>query len=521
MKKTKGNRSTVRANPASMSQPATGLFITHGIARHKREGTQNQLAEELCRVLNGRDRTWFDWHAVVRPNVVKPTSQENTFGIAQEIVRSSTAKRSPRLDIREGYWSPHSKGVVSTFAAIMWVLRMIPRIASVSPSTGRWSKMFADAAYILSLAALVAALIIFSVVIGFVLLIVLAQLFAVPPAYAFVHLATFLLIMGISVVLIMLVLWFPSEFAKHIDVDENRARRDCADTSKRSRAWRVFYSIIPVMRSLAAPLGMLRTAVLWFLALGGVLRGIYALHLSSGQTQAYAALVIMGALILLIVKILKHLAVLFGDIEAYTTRDDNDPLSSVRKSILKDVSAVFVGDVLEGNDGAAYDRVVLMGHSLGSQINYDVLVGLAELVARKGRSQEKDIAIRVLSTVSDFVTYGSPINKISRYFKDQRLAPSDKWRRDIAEKLFGDGLPVDPDNPNAAMIRIRWTNYWCTADPISDPIRIGGTDRDGVVTNRKLSWQPPLIAHVTYLASRRFWDADAGLLSILGPAIAK
>lgn len=144
-----------------------------------------------------------------------------------------------------------------------------------------------------------------------------------------------------------------------------------------------------------------------------------------------------------------------GDIQVYVTRDENTTLFVTRAAILT-LAVQTIQGVLSSRED--YDRVVVLGHSLGSVIGLDAI---RELAARVNAGELPRVDFDRLAA---FVTFGSPLEK-TRFF-------------------FGRGAPRDDEgilhhfdeHVAAAMNRTRspalgpiaWYNAWYFHDIISD-----------------------------------------------------
>ncbi len=103
-----------------------------------------------------------------------------------------------------------------------------------------------------------------------------------------------------------------------------------------------------------------------------------------------------------------------GDVAAYVSSYDLNKFTQVREEIQRRSAKVFSA-VYSAKDGNVfvYDKVVVMGHSLGSVVAYDALN--AEIFADDLDSESNHIPSRTQA----FISFGSPLDKTAFLFKMQ------------------------------------------------------------------------------------------------------
>jgi hypothetical protein len=117
---------------------------------------------------------------------------------------------------------------------------------------------------------------------------------------------------------------------------------------------------------------------------------------------------------------LKYIANVIGDIAIYNTTDEKSRFYKIRQEILtgavKAIRYLIEKDEKEGN---RYKKVLIAGHSLGSQVSYDALnrlIHLAntdELEGFRGSAKEK-----LKEVLRGFITFGSPLDKIAFFLRE-------------------------------------------------------------------------------------------------------
>jgi hypothetical protein len=162
----------------------------------------------------------------------------------------------------------------------------------------------------------------------------------------------------------------------------------------------------------AAAEGVLKAAA-WLPVVGGAFRALLTTFFSGSK---------------------KRLVNTIGDIVVYTTSDRRSQFYEVRQEILRGAVGAF-RYLLEVEDGRhRYDRVVLAGHSLGTQVAYDAVNRLVHELDEgqvngwkaDGTSAVVD-GLRLDQLFSGFVTFGSPLDKIAFFLREQ--VPAEQYLR--------------------------------------------------------------------------------------------
>jgi len=202
-----------------------------------------------------------------------------------------------------------------------------------------------------------------------------------------------------------------------------------------------------------------------------------------------------------------------GDVAIYVTSFKVSRWDEVRDKIKKTVAEV-VGGVygarsgLDGKGDFLYSKVMVVGHSLGTVISYDVLNWLVlqdELAAMEGRP--KDV-VGVSARTKLMLTFGSPLDKVAFLFRTKgntdelREAAAAAWQPLIREYGF---RPAE------------WVNIWSWFDIVSanlrfydDPSAAGAGKR--VVNKRDPEAFVPLVAHTEYWNDDLLGDTMYGAL---------
>ena len=220
-----------------------------------------------------------------------------------------------------------------------------------------------------------------------------------------------------------------------------------------------------------------------------------------------------------------------GDIQIYTTHDENATYYVIRQGIIEVVSDALLS-VLDAVDPANaannkapyYDRLHLFGHSLGSTIAMDVLISLRQLVEQSLLPPQNWARIRSLTT------FGTSLEK-TRFFFDVRKptinATQDQFENDVYGRFFSDNPAVLANLDNRQ--GIYWSNLWYFRDIVANEIVSYASD---VAPGQSFTWQSgaparPICAnyqlphnrprfawvHSDYLSDPLFWDKVAPVLA--------
>ena len=163
----------------------------------------------------------------------------------------------------------------------------------------------------------------------------------------------------------------------------------------------------------------------------------------------FFGLVISGLLKSMSESALGNFANVIGDIVVYNSTDRKSKFYNIRKDIL--AGAVnALRHLIEPDEfgNRRYSRVILVGHSLGTQVAYDSVNRLVHLVnfgevngwSSHGRSTIDD---KPLSEVfSGFITFGSPLDKIAFFLREN--VPQEQYLR---KQMLGN-FPCIPISAN-------------------------------------------------------------------------
>ena len=150
-----------------------------------------------------------------------------------------------------------------------------------------------------------------------------------------------------------------------------------------------------------------------------------------------------------------------GDLYFWTTYEETAEKNQKRRAILEYCSD-FLSHVLQGPQ---CERVLVIGHSMGTTVAHDTILELARQLRAKDELG-KPRAIPRLDKIQHFVTLASPIDKI-HYLFETRVSRSYRYN-DVIESSRGD-LGTLPFSDNGRPL-IHWINFWDQADVVSSPL---------------------------------------------------
>lgn len=232
---------------------------------------------------------------------------------------------------------------------------------------------------------------------------------------------------------------------------------------------------------------------------------------------------------------LERLSNVLNDISIYNTTDAKSRFFKIRNCILNgavDALRYLLEARTSGESETfhfQYGRVLLAGHSLGSQIAFDAINRLNHLVNQgeirgydtKGECnlEGENSGISVADRLIGLVTFGSPLDKIAFFFREQ-VSGSEYLRSQIISHFHGfkqrkwinlkgveDGtIPAVIACEERLFEKVAWHNYWDNRDYIS-----GSLDYYEGVKNIKCSF--PSSWHS--FTHSRYWACNAMYANII------
>jgi hypothetical protein len=213
-------------------------------------------------------------------------------------------------------------------------------------------------------------------------------------------------------------------------------------------------------------------------------------------------------MLLLVSALVRELMIQYvGDVAAYVTSQNLDRFNKIRQRIkqiaLDSARAVYLA---QENGEFLYDKIAVVGHSLGSVIAYDTLNAL--LNAEKLSLTELKIASRTCL----LETFGSPLDKIAFFFNVQG---NEAFH--IREQLAAAVQPLITNYEDFR--RFPWINVYSPNDIVSGKVELydlpmkGQPEpiqrlihEHGVQRFRDPDAIVPLVAHVAYWKNKVVWE---------------
>ncbi len=448
-----------------LKQEKTALVVVHGVDRHPRYEFQDECAGDLSRRLNEADGG-DDWVIdVVNPGNVLHPGEDDPRPTISRVHHKDDDPVDPKatyFDVMEAYWSAIDKGRTNWLSVIAWIFRVVftpfNTTARLNAST---QKQFFDYFYIGGALALSFALFFVSITAVW---------------------QSFLRILGVTGILrktgagdvlsalngnanapggvpIKIVVWLFVGFVGAFLL-----------TQAFIAIWKIFQQRKalrhnrPAIWHRAVAISMLLAcggALVYSMAVARFAHGVLGWHGIAFLVLIFVSFSLGRALLI------DFMVGFFGDVQIYTTRDENDSkFFELRDGILRvTVDAIVKAISPEANGGREYDRVIVLTHSLGATIAMDALIRVYQLSAQGAITQEQFLKIRA------FITAGSSLEKTRYFFDSSGNSPSlsfEQWRNDAYGALFSADPAVLAKPPGDGIF---WINYWYFQDPICNEIR--------------------------------------------------
>ena len=447
-----------------------GIVAVHGVIPQQRYGFQDQVAAELCCALDSFPDSGGPWQtSVVFPsaahgaNPSSSTDPTDTPTISRVHQVSEADPNNPAndfFDIHEAYWSPIDKGKTTATRVLQWLLTTVfLPINDTARYMERLPKVCWDIGFLLTAMIVGAVFFILSITIAAAALGATHVLVNSVPrfwdAVGYMGAPLTLLKNLRPGIITSLVAGFIGAYLA-------------------VQAARAMWSLAHNMRTLVAtdPLQLTSriTAIVILLIFGGIgiaycvfvptSKGSPPLHFPGIALVVTIALFQSGRALLL-----WFLANFFGDVQIYTTRDENSDFFALREQILGLVTKTIIAVINGSAAGHRYDRVYVMAHSLGSTISLDALMRIYN-AQKAGAVLPSDWDL-----IRAFITFGTSLEKTKYFFNAWSPTQSQayaEWQDDLYGPLF----TADPSALASSKQThgIYWLNCWYFSDFVSDGI---------------------------------------------------
>jgi hypothetical protein len=216
---------------------------------------------------------------------------------------------------------------------------------------------------------------------------------------------------------------------------------------------------------------------------------------------------------------LKHLTNIIGDITVYNVTDQKCKFYKVRQDILAGAVKALTYLLEPDEEGKhRYEKVLLAGHSLGSQVAYDAVNRLVHLLSQgevKGYNVDGQATAgpHMRDIFAGFVTFGSPLDKIAFFLREH--VPHEQF---IREQMLMNFHCFKQRNWNTAgapyeyvvqpvfhrlLDGMKWKNYFDSRDYVS-----GSLDYYHDLTNVECCFpsKRTSFTHGNYWTDRRMFE---------------
>lgn len=450
----------------------TAILVIHGIGQQDPYETLDQFARGLVDHFQVPQALPLG-QPLLEPLLINHEGW-NEVAVRLTLRDGSTRLGYQTLDLYEFYWAPYTEGKISYLQTLNWlrrtVLTPLRYLASAyalfdrpDRQGGSGAAFLREVVRILFLFLPVAAL---TYLVGYVITKAdriqptLSSVAEIWRKHGFWHQSGLVALAGVAILVVTMI-----RTIGKLRAEERLSRRVRVRSLSEEaiRRW-MRYALVTLALSTAASAFL--AAWLWSDLL------LYWDRIVRWHSVLALALVVLGQ------GLRKILVGYVGDIAVYVNADAKAASYEARSKILKEAREAVLR-LLRSQEG--YERIVLMGHSLGSVIAYDLLNRLLDEVrAPYGTGPQGKLAggleAKELERIRGLVTFGSPLDKIYYFFRTevpaqqairaQILSFMHGFRRAPSGRTYGNyrfpGYQIPDPSPD-----FTWINLWAAADPVS------------------------------------------------------
>jgi hypothetical protein len=192
-----------------------------------------------------------------------------------------------------------------------------------------------------------------------------------------------------------------------------------------------------------------------------------------------------------------------GDVAAYVSPYKESKFDELRRQIRK--IGLNVGKVIYGFGPRLatvpqYDKVVVVGHSLGSVLAYDTLNALINLDNVCSSGQRRSVIERTRA----LITFGSPLDKTAFIFRLQAKYEQD-W---IREQLAASSQPLIVSYEDYRPLTFKWVNLWSPMDIISGSLEYYDDPAGAPTPEQRVENIVDRQARVPFAAHVQYWRGE-------------
>ncbi|MGC9158503.1 MAG: hypothetical protein ACP5FH_05885 [Terracidiphilus sp.] len=233
--------------------------------------------------------------------------------------------------------------------------------------------------------------------------------------------------------------------------------------------------------------------------------------------QGILALLLWAVVIYVALRMRSLLTLYAGSVAAYLSPYKDSRFEDLRNRIQKvgldAARLIYDGHTLASGWIPKYEKVVILGHSLGSVIAYDTLNAMINLEAAKNKAGAPN---GVVERTAALITFGSPLDKTAFLFRVQldprrnRMDPGGELRETMvcAVQPLITSYSRYRFNPDAEPHGPKWINLWSPMDVISgrldyyDDPAVGRQAPAHVQNLIDPEARIPILAHTQYWTKR-------------------
>lgn len=443
----------------------TGIVAVHGVIPQARYGFQDQVAAQLQAALNRFPNSGGPWNtSVVFPTgsqaAATPSCDPTNTPTISRVYRTTDDPNAPSqdfFDVHEAYWSPIDKGKTTGLRVLRWLLTTVflPINDTARYSEHVW-KIVWDVGYLLVALVLGAGAFVGCVLgIGWALGATQLDTAAARNFGDALRAAgdPGKIISGLDPQIITALII--GVIGAYLAAQFIRA------------CWSLAHNVETLLARDTRQLWsrIMAISILALLAAAGI---VYCMNTPPNGPLQFAGIALVVTVLLFQsgrALLLWFLANFFGDVQIYTTRDENSDFFALREQILDLVTRTIVNVATTDPSGKPYDRVYVLAHSLGSTIAMDALLRIYNA------QRAKIVSPEAWGRIRGFVTFGTALEKTKYFFNAWSPTKSQayqEWQNDLYGPLFtADPSALVPDTQTHG---IYWLNCWYFSDFVSDQI---------------------------------------------------
>ena len=410
-------------DPEKVSGPIA-VLVFHGMGQQAQFESLNDVVEALIQAhverswtVKRRQDNWLECEMDGTVDLTKPRSDSDVLlPSAQVTLQTPDGRAQQEFDVFEAYWAPLTEGVATAWDTLLFLLRAAADGIFASLVRGGFRRFLFGVSNFFPVSRWVFVQLILAAL-------VVTSIAALALAYVGVVGHDILTFLGIGIhamdrctdALQRILSWFvvPSLVALGFPLVNALVQKRRSDpVSRAARIANVIW-VVPVLSTLI----YFGLAVIVSVATHGW-NSVALIHPPPKPRPPGARLMFAGIGGVMLIAIWYFTVKFLGDVVAYVSAHSVNRFWKVRELVqercLNVAKAVYTRKHKEDPEKLLYDHIVVVGHSLGSVIGYDVLNWLTSLEIC---GAHPPCVIKVADRTRLFLTCGSPLNKIAFLFR--------------------------------------------------------------------------------------------------------